>query len=99
MAMPVAPVAMPAIVVTVTGVITVTVTVIAVATIFHHGYTGCGSGVFDCGSAQWRRPDSGSSERAETEAGDRSKNGNAHLVFLFSMSSSIAVATQKILPG
>jgi hypothetical protein len=93
MAMPVTPVAMPAMV---TVVIMITVTVTA---IFHHRYTGCGSGVFDCSSAQWRRPDSGSSETAETEAGDRSKNGNAHLVFLFSMSSSIAVATQKILPG
>jgi hypothetical protein len=93
MAMPVTPVAMPAMV---TVVIMIAV---AVTTIFHHGYTGCGGGVFDCGSAQWRRPDSGSSETAETEAGDRSKNGNAHLVFLFSMSSSIAVATQKILPG
>jgi hypothetical protein len=80
----------------VTVVIMITVTVTA---IFHHRYTGCGSGVFDCSSAQWRRPDSGSSETSETEAGDRSKNGNAHLVFLFSMSSSIAVATQKILPG
>jgi hypothetical protein len=91
MAMPVTPVAMPAMV---TVVIMITVTAI-----FHHRYTGCGSGVFDCGSAQWRRPDSGNSETGETEAGDRSKNGNAHLVFLFSMSSSIAVATQKILPG
>jgi hypothetical protein len=78
---------MPAIVVTVTvtGMITVTVTVtvIAVATIFHHGYTGCRSGVSDRSSAQWRRPDSGNSETAETEACDRSKNGNAHFALPF----------------
>jgi hypothetical protein len=87
MAMPVAPVAMPAMV------------TITVAAIFHHGYTGCGGGVFDCGSAQWRRPDSGNSETAETEAGDRSKNGNAHFAFLYSMSSTLAVATKQNLPG
>jgi hypothetical protein len=79
MAMPVTPVAVPAIVVT--GMITVTV--IAVATIFHHGYTGCRSGVFDRSSAQRRRPDSGNSETAETEASDRSKNGNAHFALPF----------------
>src|SRR5580704_308832 len=80
MAMPVTPVAMPAIVVTVTG----TVIAVAVTTIFHHGYTGCRSGVFDRSSAQRRRPDSGNSETAETEASDRSKNGNAHFALPFS---------------
>ena len=86
--MPVVPVAMPVIAVTVTRVVPipvpVAITIAIPVPIFHHSCTGC-SGVFDLSSAHRRCPGSGNHETGETETYDGSKNSNAQFSFHFQL--------------